>query len=482
MNIINRAQINPDWPEFGLKTFIIYVRPAGDDSTGNGSEQFPFRTLQNAARYVPAEIPAGHRYIIDVTDIKETLPTDYTLPPWKVAETVFQLSDGLFLFGSAVAIQATPRLVDIPAAEAVINAQDIAATTPDPVTQLVTITLNAPRASWAANALRGKFAVTSKAGSSVVIWESDTTFIRVTTTPGILTAPIQVMEPSAEFIGSSSDKAGSASPHGCLNAVNCNSIAFNGIKITTSTDGNGLSVQGPGMCIASLCELQNPVFFCNSPAVARIAGNWIWGKTVLMSGPVSFLASFLQISTNINFRQNDVMSIQHCVLDQCSTVKFNTVFPGRGGIPSPSNLLIEQSLIRGTKRVGETSTGDGIFFSGGRGTVDSVDIYGCAGDGIKGASGHGFLELLNVRTTGAPNGGYGINITDGLHCRVNSGTSSASPGTQLRGTSGEMKVGDGAPRTWADFVAPKTRPALNEFDLRAAAPTGATGTGTRLYQ
>jgi hypothetical protein len=82
--------MNPDWPEFGLKTFIIYVRPPGDDSTGNGSEQFPFRTLQNAARYVPAKIPAGHRYIIDVTGITETLPTDYTLPPWEGAETVSQ--------------------------------------------------------------------------------------------------------------------------------------------------------------------------------------------------------------------------------------------------------------------------------------------------------------------------------------------------------------------------------------------------------
>jgi hypothetical protein len=45
-----------------------------------------------------------------------------------------------------------------------------------------------------------------------------------------------------------------------------------------------------------------------------------------------------------------------------------------------------------------------------------------------------------------------------------------------------MKVGDGDPRTWEDFVHPKIRPALNEFDLRAPAPTGATGTGTRLYQ
>jgi hypothetical protein len=475
--------MNPDWPEFGLKTFIIYVRPLGDDSTGNGSEQFPFRTLQNAARYVPAEIPAGHRYIIDVTGIIETLPTDYTLPPWEGAETISQLSGGLFLFGAAVAIQAMPRLVrGIPAAEAVINAPDIAATTPDPVTQLVTITLNAPRASWAANALRGKFAVTSTAGNSAVIWESDASFIRVTAASGILAAPIQIMEPSAAFVGSSSVNAGNPSPHGCLNAVNCNSIAFNGIKITTSTPGTGgrgLSVQGPGMCIAELCELQSPVFFCNSPAVARIAKNWIYGNqnqgTVVLSGPVAFLGSLLQVSANINFRQNDLMSISSCVLDQCSTIKFNTVFPGSDGYPSPSNLLVEKSLIRG-------STGDGIFFSGGRGKVSNVDIYGCAGDGIKGASGHGFLELLNVRTTGAPNAGYGINITDGLHCRVNSATSGAPPGTQLRGTSGEMKVGDGAPRTWADFVAPGTRPALNEFDVRAPSPNGATGTGTRLYQ
>jgi hypothetical protein len=471
--------MNPDWPEFGLKTFIIFVRPSGDDSTGNGSEQFPFRTLQNAARYVPAEIPAGHRYILDVTGTTETLPEDYTLPPWGGAETVSQLSGSQFVFGATVAIQAAPRLVlGIPAAEAVINLSDIAAMPHDPVTQLVTITLNAPRASWAANALRGKFAVTSTAVNNAVIWESDASFIRVTAAPPLIpVAPIRIMEPSAAFVGSSSATAGSASPHGCLNAVNCNSIAFNGIKITTSTPlGHGLSVQGPGMCIAELCELQSPVFFCNSPAVARIAKNWIYGNqgTVVLSGPVAFLGSLLQVSTNINFRQYDLMSISSCVLDQCSPVKFNTVFAG-STYPSPSNLLVENSLIRG-------STGDGIFFSGGRGKLNGVDIYGCAGDGIKGGLGHGFLELLNVRTTGAPNAGYGINITDGLHCRVDSHTSDPPVGTQLRGTSGEMKVGDRPPRTWTNFVNPTSSPPLNEFDVRAPSPNGATGTGTRLYQ
>jgi hypothetical protein len=471
--------MNPDWPEFGLKTFIIYVRTTGDDSSGNGSE-LPFRTLQNAARYVPAVIPAGHRYIIDITGITETLPEDYVLPPWEGAETVSRLSGGQFLFGAAVAIQAMPRLVAaIPAADAVINSAAIASTTQDPVTQLVTITLSTPRASWAANALRGKFAFTpASALNHAVIWESDSNFIRVAAAPQYVpAAPIHLMEPSAALLGSSSVYAGSASPHGCLNAVNCNSIAFNGIRITTSTaGGNGLSIQGPGMCIAQLCELQNPVFFCHSPAVSRIAKNWIYGNTVLMSGPVAFLGSFLQVSSKINFRQNDLMSISGCVLDGCPPLRFNTVFPGSDGYPSPSNLLVENSLIRG-------STGDGIFFSGGRGKLSRVDICGCAGDGIKGATGHGFLELLNVRTTGADNAGYGINITDGLHCRVDSATSSATPGTQLRGSSGEMKVGDGASRTWADFVSPGSgRPALNEFDLRAPAPTGATGTGTRLYQ
>ncbi len=331
------------------------------------------------------------------------------------------------------------------------------------------------RHASAANALRGKFAFTT-ALDHAIVWESDAGFIRITA-PAVPSAPIQLMEPSAVLVGSSSANAGSASPHGCLNAVNCNSIAFNGIKITTSTnDGNGLSVQGPGMCIAQLCELQSPAFFGHSPAVSRIAGNWIYGTRVLMSGPVAFLRSLLQGLTNMNFRQNDLMSIKSSVLEGCSPVKFNTVFPGSAGYPSPSNLLVEDSLIRG-------GTGDGIFFSGGRAKLSGVDICGCAGDAIKASSGHGFLELLNVRTTGAANAGYGINITDGLHCRADSATSGAAAGTQLRGNSGEMKVGAGAARTWADFVSGADgRPVRNEFDVTAAASTGATGTGTRLYQ
>ncbi len=92
--------------------------------------------------------------------------------------------------------------------------------------------------------------------------------------------------------------------------------------------------------------------------------------------------------------------------------------------------------------------------------------------------------MLNVRTAGgAANTGNGITITDGLMCQVDAVTSGAGAGTQLRGTGGEMKVGTGAVRTWANFVSGADgRPALNEYDITAAAATGATGTGTRLFQ
>ena len=88
----------------------IYARPTGNDGSGDGSLAQPFATLVAAVLAVPPTIPAGQRYVIDVTGLDETLPANFTLPAWKAPWTTDIVSVGAdALFTAAVAIQATPQ-------------------------------------------------------------------------------------------------------------------------------------------------------------------------------------------------------------------------------------------------------------------------------------------------------------------------------------------------------------------------------------
>src|SRR4029078_7706453 len=120
------------------------------------------------------------------------------------------LSDPFFLLSTAVAIRATPQLVALlPASDATIDSSDIAASDPDPVTGLITITLHVARPSWGGGgrvALAGKFVIgtiipgqTSSSQHAVIAESTPTTLLISTTDP--LTAPLRIMEPSAHLSG-----------------------------------------------------------------------------------------------------------------------------------------------------------------------------------------------------------------------------------------------------------------------------------------
>jgi len=132
----------------------------------------------------------------------------------------------------------------------------------------------------------------------------------------------------------------------------------------------------------------------------------------------------------------------------------------------------------------------GIVFHGGYGRLKNIDISGCAGPGIDASHGTGFLELENVRTTGADNGitaGEGLEVNDGLRVTVDALTSAATVGANkaLTGAGGVpgMVVGAQAFRSFADFLAGAGRPVKDEQDLDASLVTGfVTGSGSRVSQ
>jgi hypothetical protein len=489
----------PPQPPFTPATITIHARTTGSDN-GTGSLANPYRTMKRAVRDVPSIIPPGVRFIVDITGITEELPLDYALPCWKAPVTINKFSDQFFLFGTAVEIRATPRLVAmIPAPDAQINDADIdiALSGPDAVTGLVTITLKDARGSWATNLLKGKFVVGTggNVGINGVIVENTNSTILIATTD-VPPTPIQIMEPSASISGTSTPGGGGFGgggglPRGCLNAINCDSIMFSGLRITTNNApadrAHGLVIGGNGFGVAQMCELQSPSFSCVSQSITRVLRSWIKGtprfeaNIILANGLMD--ATTTNAATTTNFQNHTLLVLRRMAFEGCGPIDIGTVLPGGTFLPGDPPFLAAATVLSMENCLVRGATGDGMRFHGMRGRLSQIDISGCGGDGVRIDSGAGFVELFNVRTTGVANAGVGVRVNDGMQAKVDAATSGAAAGTQLRGAGGEMVVGDGDARTWANFVLPADgRPALNEYDITANAATGATGTGSRLSQ
>jgi hypothetical protein len=117
-----------------LEKRFVYVRATGSDETGDGSQDNPYRTVQQAVLDVPLFIPGGVQYIVDCTNLidggPELLPPEYQLPRW-VADRAFDagdFSDPFYLVQCAVMIRADLRAPAALGANATINFEDLVAT------------------------------------------------------------------------------------------------------------------------------------------------------------------------------------------------------------------------------------------------------------------------------------------------------------------------------------------------------------------
>ena len=461
----------------------IYARTTGSDSTGDGlTTGTAFRTFQKAVRSVPLVVPPGFQYVIDITGLgTETLPINYTLPAWKSADIYNTFTDQIWVARSGVTIEATPQLVaSISAADATLaSGSDFTATT-NAGSGLVTLTLTgAPRASWASNALKGKFVIGATGGiENAVIVASDTTYIRLTTTTA-LTTPMQIMEPTATLSGTNSGTF-----RGSVNAINVDSLTFNGIKIvnTGGASSVGLFVQGYGQTATNLCELQGPSFCTMGTFINRIQRSWLYGAPIFW-GRYTVTQCLMDQLTATPFRGPATPQYRRTAFNACTTLDVSDQIVQSGIIPSAVPLLLMENI----EIVGSAgATSDGLRLHGTRAILSNVDVSACGRDGIRCEAGDGYVELNNVRTTGTANGvtatGYGINVQDGMRVKVNSSTYNATT-DRLQGGGGDMKVGANATRTFANFVSgADSRPVKNESDLTADLVSGiVSGTGSMVY-
>lgn len=464
------------------KVVTINVRPGGSDSMGSIGGGIAFRTLDKGARSVPSLLPHGYRFVVDLTGINDVLPDSYELPVYKAPRNVFNQTSVSFNVASVVDFQAIPqRTALISAADSTIAASDITSQTQDAVTQLITLTISVARASWGSNALKGKFVVGNTGGTENAVIVASTTTTLVLAATSALSTPITIMDAGATLTGSGAQNT--AGQNGALNCRGSDTVGFSGLKVVTTTSGGfGLAIDSCGHANVQMCELQNPAVLVQSNFFSRVIRNWIYGTINRFQGSVSFLQGLFDATSVIQLEGRIPLSasFRRMAVIGCGPIDVTAQPPGVTAFPGMAALLsIENTLVSGTPG----ASGDGVRFHGGRMRMSRVDVYGCGRDGVRMESGSGWAELLNVRTTGAVNTGVGLRVLDGAQVKVDSATSGASGGTELRGTDGQMQVGSGAARDWADFVdGSDGRPTLNEYDITAAAATGATGTGSRVYQ
>jgi len=478
-------------PPFKKKTTTIFVRDHGSNENGDGSHSSPFRTLRFATRTVPSILDPGETVVFDVTGITETLPPDYEFP------TILATTTGpstpspspFFDTGSGVVITATPRLTTLlSAADATIGAGDLGplAVSSDPISGLVTLTLDTGRTAWGINALKGKQLVRSvKSGTSAdttcAIYGNDNQNLFLCNDAGSLngvsgppTTPIpppgplvlapgevlQIVEPSATLIGSP--------PTVNFPAISCwniNAISFQGIHFVAPVGGPALGVGNASTPSLEMCVVEG-FYSINTPN-----GFFFTGTVFSLSYDLEPVPGLPTRSLFMNFNQpqsyfyiaDQLQTFNDVVFDDtCPTVTSGVFFVG-----VPSNWGFGNVLFQG-------SIGDAIHVDSGQWNLVNVRIDGASGNGITVDTGPAYVALTNVGSV-VPNGGAGISIQDGIQVTADVATTTTNPGAgnPLTGPSGEIAIGSLGTQGWATLAASPNNIVDN---------TGASATLSRISQ
>lgn len=455
----------PPQPEFALVTTTIYARSTGSDVTGDGTLANPFRTFQRAIREVPSVIPAGTRYIIDLTGIGvEVLPAGYAMPTFQSAKSGLglNLAQGThFPFQTALDIVATPQPAStVPVADTTINAGVVTTHADTGLKSVQDVTK-----AWPVNALKGKILLSAGGafGSGIIASNTaDTIELTTDTTP---TFPATIVEPSAVLAGTLSGGYSLQAPNECP-------MSWNAIGFTANGNTSSIWATGSGQVGFAFCDIEGGALDVTDPG-CLLWWNYIHGAGGWSSsgGAVNFRFSFIE-STVFTLVAVSKIWFRASILQACGPV--TTAIPITSSLNAAINFFVGNSRIR-------SSTGTAaVIFAGTNGRMASVTIENAVGKGVHACLSQGYLRLNRVRGTG--NAGFGLHVDDGMYVFVEDAL------TDISGTAGNLKVGNLATRTWADFRAPATGlPLKSQIDLLYDPTLGAsgqqvTGTGSRARQ
>jgi hypothetical protein len=450
-------------PAFAFSTTTIYARSDGSDEHGDGSLASPFRTFQFAIRHVPSIPDPGASFVVDITGLFEILPPDYQLPVIQTstigAFTSTPSPYPFYNFQSGVTIRALPQLTSLlTPADAVITAADGALVSADPVSNLVTLTIASPRASWGANALKGKQLIRTvqsptSSAATCCIYGSDATHLHLCNDPDSLNGGngplvlttnevLQIVEPSATLIGSppTADNAWG------ISCWSINAIVFQGIHFVAPSGQYALALGNADIPSIELCRIDGFL------SVSAPNGLEIFGTTMTTSYDLEPVPGLLQNSLFMGFNLAQSYFYIAAFLQTFVNTVFDdtcpTVTSGFFHTPVGSNWGFQNVLFQG-------STGDALHAGYGQWNLVNVSINNSAGNGLTVDNGPAAVMLTNVGGSG--NAGFGLVVDDGSQVRVTDTT------TNVTGASGDMKVGGLPVRSWADFYA--NTPVGNQYDL-----------------
>lgn len=412
-------------------TNTIYVRTTGNDTTGDGTLDKPYATIQKAFSVFPFTFKDA-TYTIDITDMGTISVTDTLTFPAVVCDTPRNIDltlpvDVLLTYG--VILRATPTTV------LTLESSDITSFTGKSTTGLKVINLNSSILTPGAHV--GQFIWGSGLRQFGIITDNTANTIE-TTQRFSFTAPLYIGTHSAEIL---LNDAGSLVPTFKLFNVRANML-IDGIKFSNlnkdiripSFDAEGClnltlqRVQTDGLVLTNVSEAETHALNCSSTETPHPTSPATNGATVTIERDsfVWFQESYFK---NTQWRvRNSGFQLDESVCDTCTAV-------GAGNLSSDGNSFSSLKYVHVLDGLE-----DGVEFTGNfRGYMFDCVVEDCVRSGVR-ISG-GLIDLDDV--DGGGNGRYGLEVTDGAHV--------TTPRCSVSGTLGDMLAGSNSVRSWDDF-------------------------------
>jgi hypothetical protein len=424
--IIASNVLLPDSPLSADTLFTIYVRPGGSDTTGDGTPAHPYATYVHARKQVPVFIPAHAFYLIDITGIDETLPTNYMDPP------VFAAGPGLSQslppvnvvlgFHVTVAVNADmPVLLSITAPHVLSSAVDPVTTSQRTYhTDLV----------MAPNAYKGKVLLGSGLYEYAIVTANTATDIETAGMDSAFTAPLSICDYGATL------RDDVANPAYAPTITFCNTRApmqWAGVRFKDSRAADNspydvsVMVRADYELIFTCCEFES--FTGMNAGAGNLGVCHLLHTTCIKSN-----------GNNNGFFDGGTAWFAYGE-NECYTATFDGCLVAFGD-DSPYRYYAGGGLHMAYVKI-RNSPGHGILLNGAsRAAIYRTTINNSVGSAIA-ADGCGHLFLFGGLLAGSGNGRYAIEITSGTQVYTDTST--------LIGNLGALKCGSHAVMSWANW-------------------------------
>jgi hypothetical protein len=476
-------ELNADlmtWGMFGVGAFpglgriYSYARSSGNDATGDGSLATPYASLTRCLKDIPRSmpIPKGRYYIIDITGITESVEGGVSLVGFTAEEIGEPIYDPAFPYeyqwSAPIYIYAAPALATGDPAKDEIAAGEIVSQNHDADTDLLDIVTNK---SWVGINYADMLLTDDSGNGLYPIIRNDPTTLWVATR-STLHPPLRIVKPSATIQNTTVD---TGAPALDLAADVPVSVVGVDLKRPDGWYGYSLRLAGPGgNLIAGVRCYNGGIYVEEGRRGGYYEGHEIYGLVLdhnrvgriwesRFAGQV-YAYSLLVHHGAVLFRGDygsgfvGPVNIMGVAFDIVEIGRVNDYDPSLDGFLYLAQFLMYTPSLVGGPACSLNLRGVGVLEKGfWIGTFDTPN---------------GFPTIDGGRFTindfkGATVKAYGLQVKNGGVVKVNAGTT-------ISGTN-DMKVGNRAARSWADFRA--NAPLKNELDVDAT-----TGTLARLWQ